>query len=40
MIPRIKEILSKEINPSLKEKFGFKNSYMSPKIQIQGWKLR
>ena len=33
MIPRIKEILSKEINPSLKEKFGFKNSYMSPKIQ-------
>ena len=33
MIPRIKEILSKEINPSLKEKFGFKNYYMSPKIQ-------
>ena len=33
MIPRIKEILSKEINPSLKEKFGFKNLYMAPKLE-------
>ena len=33
MTPRLKEIYFKEIQPSLKEKFGFKNSYMSPKLQ-------
>ena len=33
MIPRLKEIYFKEIQPSLKEKFGFKNIYMGPKLQ-------
>ena len=33
MTPRLKEIYNKEILPSLKEKFGFKNVYMGPKIQ-------
>ena len=33
MEPRLKEIISKEINPSLKEMFGYKNLYMGPKIQ-------
>ena len=32
MIPRLKELYFKEIQPHLKEKFGFKNSYMSPKL--------
>ena len=32
MQPRLKEIISKEINPSLKEKFGYKNLYMGPQI--------
>jgi large subunit ribosomal protein L5 len=32
MNPRLKEIYFKEIQPSLKEKFGFKNSYMAPRI--------
>jgi len=32
MQPRLKEIISKEINPSLKEKFGYKNFYMGPQI--------
>ena len=33
MTPRLKEIYIKEIQPSLKEKFGFKNIYMGPKLQ-------
>ena len=33
MEPRLKDIIAKEINPSLKEKFGYKNLYMGPKIQ-------
>ncbi len=33
MQPRLKEIIHKEINPSLKEKFGYKNLYMGPKIE-------
>jgi large subunit ribosomal protein L5 len=33
MIPRLKEIYLKEIQPELKKKFGFKNTYMSPKIE-------
>ncbi len=33
MEPRLKEIITKEINPSLKEKFGYKNLYMGPKIE-------
>ena len=33
MIPRLKELYIKHIKPDLKEKFGFKNSYMSPKLQ-------
>ena len=32
MQPRLKEILTKEIEPSLKEKFGYKNIYMGPQI--------
>ena len=32
MQPRIKEIISKEVQPYLKEKFGYKNLYMGPKI--------
>ena len=33
MEPRLKEIITKEINPSLKEKFGYKNLYMGPRIE-------
>ena len=33
MEPRLKEIIIKEINPSLKEKFGYKNLYMGPRIE-------
>jgi large subunit ribosomal protein L5 len=32
MQPRLKEIIIKEIQPKLKEKFGYKNIYMVPKI--------
>ena len=32
MQPRLKETIIKEIQPKLKEKFGFKNIYMVPKI--------
>ena len=33
MIPRLKELYFKKIQTSLKEKFAFKNAYMSPKLQ-------
>ena len=33
MIPRLKEIYFKEIQSNLKEKFGFKNTNMGPKLQ-------
>ena len=33
MTPRLKELYFKEIQPSLKEKFGFKNTYMGPMLQ-------
>ena len=33
MIPRLKLTIAKEIEPILKEKFGYKNLYMGPKIQ-------
>ena len=33
MTPRLKELYIKEIRPSLKEKFGFKNYYMAPKLE-------
>ena len=33
MIPRLKELYIKEIQPSLKSQFGFKNLYMGPKIE-------
>ena len=33
MIPRLKELYSKQIRPELKEKFSFKNLFMAPKIQ-------
>ena len=33
MTPRLKEIYIKEIQPNLKEKFGFKNTNMGPKLQ-------
>ena len=33
MIPRLKELYSKQIRPELKDKFGFKNLYMVPEIE-------
>ena len=33
MVPRLKELFTKEIRPDLKEKFGYKNHYMVPEIQ-------
>jgi large subunit ribosomal protein L5 len=33
MTPRLKDFYFKEIQPNLKEKFGFKNTYMGPKLQ-------
>ncbi len=33
MQPRLKEKILKEINPILKEKFGYKNIYMGPKLE-------
>ena len=33
MIPRLKEIFNKEIQPALKSQFGFKNVYMGPRIE-------
>ena len=33
MIPRLKELYSKQIRPELKEKFSFKNSFMSPQLK-------
>jgi len=33
MIPRLKDLYFKEIQKNLKEKFGFKNPYMSPKLE-------
>ena len=33
MTPRLKELYFKKIQPSLKEKFAFKNVYMSPQLQ-------
>ena len=33
MTPRLKKIFSEEIQPALKNQFGFRNIYMSPKIE-------
>ena len=33
MVPRLKEMFTKEIRPNLKEQFGYKNHYMVPEIQ-------
>ena len=33
MIPRLKELYVKEIQPSLKSELGLKNLYMGPKIE-------
>jgi large subunit ribosomal protein L5 len=33
MTPRLKELFYKEIQPTLKDQFGFKNLYMGPKIE-------
>ena len=33
MIPRLKELYYKEIQPALKEKLGYKNTFMSPKVE-------
>ena len=33
MIPRLKEIFSKEIQPALKDTLGLKNIYMTPRIE-------
>ena len=32
MTPRLKELYYKEIQPALKEKLGFKNTYQGPKV--------
>ena len=34
MQPRLKDLIVKEIQPNLKEKFGYKNLYMGPQISI------
>ena len=33
MEPRLKNLVMNEINPSLKEKFGYKSQYMGPRIE-------
>ena len=33
MTPRLKDLYYKEIQPQLKEKLGFKNTYMGPKLE-------
>ena len=33
MEPRLKDLILKEINPFLKEKFGYKNLFMGPRIE-------
>ena len=33
MQPRLKDMILNEINPSLKELFGYKNLFMGPKIE-------
>ena len=33
MVPRLKELFTKEIRPNLKEQFGYKNHYMVPEVQ-------
>ena len=33
MEPRLKNLIMNEINPSLKEKFGYKSQYMGPRIE-------
>ena len=33
MTPRLKDLYFKEIQPALKDQFGFKNLYMGPKIE-------
>ena len=33
MIPRLKSTITNDIEPALKEKFGYKNLYMGPRIQ-------
>ena len=33
MEPRLKNLVINEINPSLKEKFGYKSLYMGPRIE-------
>ena len=32
MQPRLKDLIVKEIQPNLKQKFGYKNLYMGPQI--------
>ena len=33
MTPRLKKMFSEEIQPALKNQFGFRNIYMSPRIE-------
>ena len=33
MIPRLKNLFHKEIQPALKAQFGYKNIYMGPKLK-------
>ena len=38
MIPRLKDLYSKQIRPELKKKFSFKNSFMSPQTKKSSFK--
>ncbi len=33
MVPRLKELYLKDIQPALRDQFGLKNLYMGPKIE-------
>ncbi len=33
MVPRLKDLFEKEIQSNLKDKFGYKNLYMGPKLE-------
>ena len=40
MTPRLKEIFNKEIQPALKDQFGFKNIYMAPWSHVNIFKTK
>ena len=37
MTPRLKEIFNKEIQPALKDQFGFKNNILGMELESQVW---